>query len=83
MKFGEMLRKLREAAGLSQEALARKGDFSISNVRNYEQGRGLPSFPVVVKLADALNVSCEVFKECEDVAASEPEKPAPKKKGGK
>ena len=82
MKFGEKLRKLREESGLSQEGLARKGGFSISNVRNYEQGRGLPSFPIVVKLAAALGVDCSAFGDCEDVAdgVEPPAKPAAQKK---
>jgi len=91
MLFAEKLRKLREGAGLSQEGLAQKGGFSVGNVRNYEQGRRLPSFPIVVKLAEALGVDCSAFSGCSDVIAGEVEKPAAKggkkypqpKKGGK
>ncbi len=54
MTFREELRRLREKAGLTQEALAQKAETSVGNIRNYEQGVSLPSFPGVVKLAKAL-----------------------------
>lgn len=81
MLFRDELRRLREAAGLTQGALAQKAGMSIGNVRNYEQGLRLPTFPAVVKLARALGVTCEAFAGCEDVS-DEPEKPA-KGKGRK
>jgi transcriptional regulator with XRE-family HTH domain len=78
MMFKDVLRKLREGAGLTQESLAQKAGMSVGNVRNYEQGIRLPTFPVVVKLSRALGVTCEAFAECDDVTGEEP--PAPKKK---
>ena len=90
MKFSEHLRKLRDAAGLTQEGLAVKAGMSVGNVRNYEQGIRLPTFPAVVKLAAALGATCEAFAACSDVADDEqpaekpkPEKPASKGKGKK
>ena len=60
---------------------------SVGNVRNYEQGIRLPTFPAVVKLAKALGVTCEAFAECDDIAGEAGEavevKPAPKKGGKK
>jgi len=89
MTFGQRLRELREQAGLTQEALARAADTSIGNVRNYEQGIREPRWQLVFKLAEALGVSSEAFKDCTE----EPEapvkkdadvaKPAPAKKKGK
>lgn len=82
MKFSEKLRELRDAAGLTQEQLAQKAGMSVGNVRNYEQGIRLPTFPAVVKLAAALAVTCEAFAECSDVTGEDPEeekKPATKK----
>jgi len=81
MQFGEKLRKLRQDAELSQESLAQKAGMSVGNLRKYEQGMGLPKFGSVVKIAEALGVSCEEFSACEDVRGDDPEKP--KKKGGK
>jgi transcriptional regulator with XRE-family HTH domain len=79
MKFSDELRRLRENAGLSQEALAVKAGMSVGNIRNYEQGRRLPSFPGVVKLAGSLGVECTAFSKCEDVKGEE-EAPSTKKK---
>ncbi len=82
MTFSAELRRLRVAAGLTQEALARKAATSVGNVRNYEQGIRLPTFPLVVKLAAALGVDCSAFAKCEDVTGAgeaADEKPARKK----
>jgi transcriptional regulator with XRE-family HTH domain len=83
MLFKDELRRLREASGLTQEALAQKAGTSIGNVRNYEQGLRLPSFPIVVKLASALGVTCATFAACEDVTDEPEAKPAKKGKGKK
>lgn len=79
MRFREVLRALREKAGLTQEGLANRAGMSVGNVRNYEQGIRLPTFPAVVKLAAALGTDCTAFARCEDVAGVEEEKPAPRK----
>lgn len=79
MKVSEKLKQLREAAEMTQEQLARAAETSVGNVRNYEQGIRLPTFPAVVKLAKALGVTCEVFAECEDVIGTEPPAVEPKK----
>ncbi|MFO0821652.1 MAG: helix-turn-helix transcriptional regulator [Gemmataceae bacterium] len=71
MLLRDELKRLREAAGLSQEMLARKASVSVGTVRSCEQGRRLLSFPVVVKLAKALNVSVATFAACSDVASGE------------
>jgi transcriptional regulator with XRE-family HTH domain len=71
MLFRDELRRLREKAGLTQEGLAQKAGMSVGNVRNYEQGIRLPSFPGVVKLSKALGVDCTAFAECDDVKADE------------
>lgn len=76
MTFGDELRRRRDAAGLTQEQLAQKAGTSIGNVRNYEQGIRLPTFPIVVKLATALGVTCEAFSGCEDVAGEAEGPPA-------
>lgn len=82
MTFGQKLKAMRESSGLTQEALARAGNMSVGNVRNYEQGIRLPTFPIVVKLAAALDTDCTAFAGCEDVKG-EPASPPAKKKPGK
>jgi transcriptional regulator with XRE-family HTH domain len=67
MTFQDELKRLRDKAGLTQESLAQRAEISVGNIRNYEQGASLPSFPSVVKIAKALGVTCEAFAGCEDV----------------
>lgn len=85
MKFGEKLRGLREAKGLTREQLADLSVVPSGTVHGYEIGRRAPSFANVLALAKALGVTCEAFSECEDVKpeAEEPKKPTSKKNGGK
>jgi hypothetical protein len=42
MSFGDHLRGLREAAGLSRAALARRAAVPAGTLRNWEAGRGFP-----------------------------------------
>lgn len=55
--FGERLARLREDAGLSQSALARRIGTSQSAVSQIEAGDRSPSYGMLVQLADALGVS--------------------------
>jgi transcriptional regulator with XRE-family HTH domain len=64
MKFGERLRQLREAAGLTQAGLASASGVGLASIRNYEQGHREPYWDVVFKLARVLGTSCEAFAEC-------------------
>jgi transcriptional regulator with XRE-family HTH domain len=57
--MAERLKRLREAAGLSQPALAVKAKVSVWLVRRWEQTGRTPLFGAVVKVADALNVSLD------------------------
>src|SRR5262245_38308831 len=83
MEFGKKLQNLRDQAGLSQAELARASGVPVWTLRGYEQGRREPLWQVLFKLADALGVSVEVFRDC--VANGEPaplprgrpKKPAP------
>lgn len=85
MEFKDKLKELRAAAKLTQEQLAQAAGTSVGNVRNYEQGIRLPTFPVVVKIAKALGVTCTAFAECDDIAGGEEadERPAAEKPKGK
>ena len=55
--FGQRLGRLREDAGLSQSALARRVGISQSAVSQIEAGDRSPSYGMLVQLADALGVS--------------------------
>lgn len=57
MEFGELLRQLREEAGLSQGALARAAGMASTNVNRIERSKqGLPRKTTVIKLLNALNI---------------------------
>ena len=74
MTFGERLKELREAAGLSQDGLARAAGLSTSTVAKIERLDIDPSWTTVQALARALGVSTEAFQD---------EAPAPKRRGNK
>ncbi len=55
-KFGETVRRLRKARGLSQEALAEKAELAEDYVGFVERGQNVPTLIAILKLARALNV---------------------------
>jgi transcriptional regulator with XRE-family HTH domain len=77
MRFADRLRALREEADMTQAELAEASRLPLDSIRDYEQGQRAPSWQVIFKLADALGVSCEAFKDRVDVGRTEP----PAKKG--
>jgi DNA-binding XRE family transcriptional regulator len=60
--FGRRLRALREAAGLSQAALAAQAGVSRNTVGNLEGDWNEPTWPLVLRLASVLGVSTEAFR---------------------
>jgi predicted ATPase/DNA-binding XRE family transcriptional regulator len=55
--FGQLLRRLREAAGLSQEALAERAGLSVRGISDLERGeRRVPRLATIRMLADALEL---------------------------
>jgi transcriptional regulator with XRE-family HTH domain len=64
MNFGKRLRALRKEAGMTQEKLARLADVSNATVFKLETVEGQdPSWSTVCKLADALGVSVQEFRD--------------------
>lgn len=59
--IGPRLREIRKSLGLTQEQLALRIDMPKGTLVNIEQGRTIPSWETVVKLAKALGVSCAEF----------------------
>lgn len=56
-QFGQRLKEIRLSRGMSQQDLANKISTSKSVISGYESGRNDPAQSVVIKLADALDVS--------------------------
>jgi transcriptional regulator with XRE-family HTH domain len=83
MTFAEKLRELRTEAGLSEARLAELADVSFGAVHNYGLGLRKPTFGAVVKIAEALGVTCEAFARCEGVADDKPGKKAAPRRGRK
>jgi len=60
--FAERLRLLRESAGLTQKELAERVDCHYMTISHLERATHEPAWPLVLALADALNVSTEAFR---------------------
>lgn len=59
--FGERLRQLREASGITQEKLAQAADLTTSFVSTLERGAKVPSLTTVLKLARGLKVDASAL----------------------
>ncbi len=65
-RFGIVLRRLREAAGVSQESLAATANLHRNYVGLLERGQRMPSLLVVQQLADALDMTmAELVRQVE------------------
>jgi transcriptional regulator with XRE-family HTH domain len=62
-QFGRVIRRRREAAGLSQEALADAARLHRTYISLLERGRRMPSIEVVKKLATALGTTMASLME--------------------
>lgn len=62
MRFAEVLKRLREAAGLSQAQLAERSGVAVSYLRELEQGRRQPGWEKVQALAKALELPTDAFR---------------------
>ena len=59
MSFGRHPRTLREQAGLSRAELARRAGVPVNTLHHWEDGRGFPGVPAVLRLVEALGVPAE------------------------
>jgi transcriptional regulator with XRE-family HTH domain len=59
--FGAKLKAIREAKGLTQQQLAETAGMNRYGLAKLEQGVTEPYWPTVLKLANALGVTCEAF----------------------
>jgi len=66
--FGIKIKELRTGRNLSQEQLAQKANISAKYMSRIEMGSQFPSFDVIKKIADSLNVEIKDFFEFAHVA---------------
>jgi transcriptional regulator with XRE-family HTH domain len=55
-KFGAVVRRLREARGLTQEELAEEADVSTTYIGFVERGDNVPTLTIIIQIASALGV---------------------------
>lgn len=60
-ELGERIRRLREAAKLTQVELATRAGVSLRNVQNWEQGHRTPRVERLLPLAHALGVTVDAL----------------------
>src|SRR4051812_25620069 len=65
MTFGEKLKELRLARGLTQPQVVESTGVGLQTLKDYEGNRRSPSLEIAQKLAAALGVGCEAFNGCE------------------
>jgi transcriptional regulator with XRE-family HTH domain len=80
-EFGQRLRDLREAAGLTQGKLAEVAGLTLDGISQLERGRRLPGWDTVLALAKSLGVPCTAFEGAEDGSAAEASTAAPRRAG--
>ena len=59
--FGARLRALRERAGFTQASLGEASGMAYQAIARLERGATEPTWPTVLKLADALGVTPDAF----------------------
>jgi len=71
--FADVLRQLREQAGLSQEALATKSGLDRTYISLLERGLRQPTLKTLGRLADALDIRLTaLFRRLEDRLNEDP-----------
>jgi transcriptional regulator with XRE-family HTH domain len=81
--FAAKLKRLREAADLTQAQLAERAGMNPFGIAKLEQGTREPTWATVQALADALGVSCEVLRTTGAQRATEAAPEPSKGKKGK
>jgi transcriptional regulator with XRE-family HTH domain len=55
-KFGTVVRRLREAKGMTQEELAERSDVSATYIGFVERGDNVPTLTIIIQIATALGI---------------------------
>ena len=64
--IGEVIRQERQAAGLSQDALAKLIDTHVNSIQNYESGRRQPSKETITQLETVFGVPLRQLRHLPD-----------------
>lgn len=68
--LGKRIKEARKLAKLTQEKLAEKINISTVYLGEIERGNKMPSIPVFIAIAEALNVSCDyLLRDSADTGA--------------
>jgi transcriptional regulator with XRE-family HTH domain len=59
--MGERLKRLRRAAGYSQDRFAEATGIPVGTLRNYEQDRRMPRLDQAVRMAKALSITLDAL----------------------
>ncbi len=73
--FGQVLRKLRQDRGLSQEVLAFESELDRNYISLLELGRNSASVKTIFKLSPALGLSVSEFMAMVEAKVAEPDTP--------
>ena len=83
--FGQNLRRIRTEKGMVQRQVAEAAGVALSTYTAIEQGSSEPSWPLAMKIAEALGVDCREFTQPAEGGAAPlgetPEPTAPPKRG--
>jgi transcriptional regulator with XRE-family HTH domain len=61
--IGSAIKRVRDAAGLTQSRLAELSEVPQNTISQWENGASEPAWSALMKLARAAGVSCEEFKD--------------------
>jgi transcriptional regulator with XRE-family HTH domain len=75
--FGRKLREIREAAKLSQTDLGDMAGMAYQAIARYERGAVEPTWPAVVKIAEALGVTADAFRDSDETVTDSVPVPRP------
>jgi transcriptional regulator with XRE-family HTH domain len=61
VRYGEQIRKVRKAFGLTQEEFSKKAGIAVNSLRRYEANERQPTIEIATQMAQALGLSLREF----------------------
>lgn len=59
MTLGQRVKECRQALGITQQSLAKASEITLQHISAIEQGKRVPSIPLLVKLSEQLKASLD------------------------